>query len=177
MSQNTKLNEYTQRVNDLLSIADDMLKTAVYSAGERSVDITSFYNFKTASLSLIRSIYSEEHPFYHQFNVSVHRSITTSVEIGKGILNAAKKEIENGWLFSIKGIIAAEIFSDFLEMAEYLLSEGFKDPAAVMIGSVLEEHLRQLCKKHNIDIEYLKDGKPYPKKADTGLATFSWTLS
>jgi len=51
-------------------------------------------------------------------------------------------------------------------MAEYLLTEGFKDPAAVMAGSVLEEHLRQLCIKNSIPIESIKDGKPIPKKAD-----------
>ena len=35
-----------------------------------------------------------------------------------------------------------------------------------MIGSVLEEHLRQLCLKNAIDIEYVKDGKLIPLKAD-----------
>ena len=51
-------------------------------------------------------------------------------------------------------------------MAEYLLKEGYKDPAAVMIGSVLEEHLRQLCFRNSIPIEIIKDGKTNPKKAD-----------
>lgn len=81
-------------------------------------------------------------------------------------MKAAKQEIDGGWIFTIKGIISAEIFSDFLEMAEHLLTEGYKDPAAVMIGSVLEEHLRQLCLKNSITIERIKDGKPIPKKAD-----------
>jgi len=47
-------------------------------------------------------------------------------------------------------------------MSEYLLSEGYKDPAAVIIGSVLEEHLRKLCDKNGIAVEL--SGKP--KKAD-----------
>ncbi len=38
-------------------------------------------------------------------------------------------------------------------MAEYLLKEGYKDPAAVITGSTLEEHLRKLCIKNGIDIE------------------------
>lgn len=81
-------------------------------------------------------------------------------------MKAVKQEIEGGWLFTVKGLISAEIFSDFLEMAEYLLKEGYKDPAAVMTGSVLEEHIRQLCIKKSIQIETVKDGKPVPKKAD-----------
>ena len=54
----------------------------------------------------------------------------------------------------------------FLEMAHQLLAEGYKDPAAVMAGSVLEEHLRQLCQKHDIPTEITKPGCPQPKKAD-----------
>ena len=35
-----------------------------------------------------------------------------------------------------------------------------------MAGSVLEEHLRQLCQKHDIPTEITKPGRPQPKKAD-----------
>ena len=45
--------------------------------------------------------------------------------------------------------------SDFLGMAEYLLEEEkLKDPAAVLAGGVLEEHLRKLCDSHGIDTEF-----------------------
>jgi hypothetical protein len=37
-------------------------------------------------------------------------------------------------------------------MAEYLQQEGYKDPAAVMAGGVLEEHLRKLCGKHGVTV-------------------------
>ena len=87
-------------------------------------------------------------------------------EQGRGILKAVKNEIDGGWIFTVKGLVSAEIFSDFLEMAEYLLKEGFKDAAAVMVGSVLEEHLRQLCHKKEIPVEKIKEGKSFPKKAD-----------
>ena len=59
------------------------------------------------------------------------------------------------------------MFSDYLEMAEYLLNEGYKDAAAVLIGSTLEVHLRELCISNNIDIETTNNkGKIIPKKAD-----------
>ena len=51
-------------------------------------------------------------------------------------------------------------------MAEYLSEEGYKDPAAVMVGSVLEEHLRQLCQKHGIATTTTKQGSPLSRKAD-----------
>jgi hypothetical protein len=52
-------------------------------------------------------------------------------------------------------------------MAEYLLSERYKDPATVLIGGVLEEHLRKLCKKHGIaESQTDANGKSRPKKAE-----------
>jgi hypothetical protein len=37
------------------------------------------------------------------------------------------------------------VFADFLEMGEYLLNEGYKDAAAVIIGAVLEDGLRKIA--------------------------------
>ena len=70
-------------------------------------------------------------------------------------------------MFTTKGLVSAEVFSDFLSMAEHLLSEHYKDPAAVLAGSVLEEHLRQLCQRNSIPIEPIRsDGTSVPLKAD-----------
>lgn len=49
-------------------------------------------------------------------------------------------------------------------MAEYLLQQGYKDAAAVIVDSVLEEHLRKLSQKHGIPVVHGGSG---PKKADT----------
>jgi hypothetical protein len=79
-----------------------------------------------------------------------------------GILSALRTAYDEGYLATVVELVHADIFSDFVEMAEYLLSEGYKDPAAVIIGSVLEEHLRQLCAKNSIPVDVA--GKA--KKAD-----------
>ena len=65
-------------------------------------------------------------------------------------------------LAPIQELIRAEVFDDFLEMAEHLLDQGYKDPAAVVIGSVLEQHLKRLCDRVKIPTDL--NGKP--KKAD-----------
>jgi hypothetical protein len=49
-----------------------------------------------------------------------------------------------------------------MEMAKHLLDESYKDAAAVMIGSVLEEHLRQLCARFDIATV---DASARPRKA------------
>lgn len=48
--------------------------------------------------------------------------------------------------------IALNFLFDFLEMSEYLLKEKYKDAAAVIIGSVLENSLRKLAQINNIQI-------------------------
>ena len=84
-----------------------------------------------------------------------------------GTVTALKSDLENDYLKSFSQIIQSEVFSDYLEMAGHLLDEGYKDPAAVLIGSTLEVHLRELCVSNNIDIEVVNlKGISMPKKAD-----------
>ena len=84
----------------------------------------------------------------------------------KGVLDGLYQDLKAGYLKSFSELIHADIFSDYIEMAEYLLEEGYKDPAAVITGSTLEEHLRKLCIKNGIDIEIMSSGKLRSKKAD-----------
>jgi hypothetical protein len=64
---------------------------------------------------------------------------------------------------TVTELLHAEVFGDFLDMAQHLLEEGYKDPAAVLVGGVLEEHLRKLCAKHGLSTSH----GAHPKKADT----------
>lgn len=91
----------------------------------------------------------------------------TKLRLIIGTAKALKTDIENDYLKNLHDIIQSEIFSDYLEMAVYLLGEGYKDPSAVVVGSTLESHLRELCKSNSIDIEVPNNkGKLVPKKAE-----------
>jgi hypothetical protein len=163
----TSIKQFSGRITQLIDLANRTLATRQTGSGAFSTSYVNselFYEFRTSSLSFILNLYSEKHPFYKDFDTTVVRAGPYDTEQGRGILKSIKTEIDNGWLTSLKGLVSAEIFSDFLEMAYHLLRENYKDPAAVMIGSVLEEHLRQLCIKHSIPTEDPKSGKP--KKAD-----------
>ena len=90
--------------------------------------------------------------------------LAQSIKPLMGILRALRLSYEQGFLTSIQELIHADVFSDFLEMATHLADSGYKDASAVIIGSVLEEHLRKLATKNGINI--LKPDN-FPKKADT----------
>jgi hypothetical protein len=80
-----------------------------------------------------------------------------------GIATALRGDVAAGRMQNAIELIHADLFSDFLDMVDHLLGEGFKDPAAVVAGSVLEGHLRQLAPKHGVSVV---DGKGQNKKAD-----------
>jgi len=74
-----------------------------------------------------------------------------TIRILAGILKSLRNDYAAGRMQTFKERLHSDLFSDFLEMAEYLLEDkGLKAPAAVLAGGVLEEHLRQLCVKHGV---------------------------
>jgi len=67
-----------------------------------------------------------------------------------GVANALLNDLESGFLPDLRTTIRAEVEGDFLAQAHRLLEEGLKDPAAMLLGAVLEDALRQLCRKHGV---------------------------
>jgi hypothetical protein len=81
-----------------------------------------------------------------------------------GIMRALRSDVEAGYMRSFEELVNADVFADFIEMAEELVGKGYKDAAAVITGSVLEEHLRKLAGKHGGSTQH-PDGRFV--KADT----------
>jgi hypothetical protein len=63
------------------------------------------------------------------------------------ILEAAAEDVESGYLARVEDLVASDVFADFLEQAQQLLDAGYKDPAAMLAGAVLEDGLRRLLVK------------------------------
>lgn len=163
-----------RRLNELIGQADDLLAnisthTSQMMGTSYYVDNAKFQTYRVSSMSLLRSVFGENHPIYQTFLLKAPSNAhgKSNAETSRAILLAAKDEIEGGWVNGLAGLISAQIFTDILDQAEHLLVEGYKDPVAVMTGSVLEQHLRQLCHKHEIDVQFEnKKGRLEPKKAD-----------
>ena len=63
---------------------------------------------------------------------------------------AAKDDFQGGYLTSVKNLVQAEVFDSELDQARGLLSSGYKGPAAVVAGVVLETALRDLCDQQGL---------------------------
>jgi len=72
------------------------------------------------------------------------------VQVYIGVLQALRADASEGWLVGVSELFHADTFNDLIEQAIELAEKNYKDPAAVVIGSVLEAHLRLLCKKYGI---------------------------
>ena len=175
-----RVDDFVERVDQLLVDGEDLLRRTEPKlrrgvaglsdefVGGKGVDPAGFAGFRSAGLSLFANLFGNSHPYYKDFDLDTKSSTAHRVRQAMGILNAAKHELSGGWFRTATGLVAAEIFTDFLDMADHLLDEGYKDAAAVMVGSVLEEHLRRLAALHKVNTTWTdKKGDVRPKKADT----------
>lgn len=96
-------------------------------------------------------------------NVIQHLSAPGPVLQLKGALEALRSDYAAGYAASVEELVHADVFGDFIGMAQELLEKGYKDAAAVVVGSVLEGHLRQLAAKNGVQAD---DGAGKPKNAD-----------
>lgn len=118
------------------------------------VDARLYVRWRTSVLSLLTRAFGRNDPTCKDFARRV-------AEVAQGALThrgfqgmwsvflAAKQEFEGGYLFDLRKMVHAEIFSDELEQAAHFLQLGHKVAAAVTAGVVLETTLRNLCDRHD----------------------------
>ena len=68
-----------------------------------------------------------------------------------GILESANDEWERGLLRDVEYLISAETFDDFLDHAAVYHKGNKKMEAAVLASSVLEDTIKKICKKNDIE--------------------------
>lgn len=129
--------------------------------------------FNSMCLGAIERIAGKGHTYSEQARTAIQsgHGIESSMVISPlyGIVCTLKTDVTSGRLASLAELEHANLFADLMEAGEYLLESGYKDAAAVQIGSILESHLRLLSAKNNLPIDAPdpKTGKMVPLKADT----------
>jgi hypothetical protein len=99
-------------------------------------------------------VFGPESQHYKNFTVHVGKDWLgfSDAYRAQGVLKAAEDDYASGQLVQLRQLVQAEVFDDFLEQAEHLLSSGYHQAAGVIAGCVLEDGLRKLCAKHAIPI-------------------------
>jgi hypothetical protein len=113
-----------------------------YHAGPKRVSFELFGAWRTRSLAFLRALLRENHTYVVAFATEVAINELDQRDTGVGILTAVASDLEAGYLDDLRGLLAAEVFSDFLGMAQHLADEGYHVAAASLAGAVLEDALR-----------------------------------
>ncbi len=116
------------------------------------VDSGLVVGWATSVESLLIQVFGPEHPVMTKF-FAFGKSTASLVRLPdfnmlEAILLSAKDQYEGGYIFSVRNLVHAEVFSDELEQATHFLERKFKVPAAVVAGTVLESTLRAMCDLH-----------------------------
>ncbi|MDQ0087636.1 hypothetical protein J2T12_001042 [Paenibacillus anaericanus] len=145
-----------ERFDLLIDFGRRVLSTKTYNEyGDDEVDQELAMNWLSSSENLIERVFGSNcvHLKKIENTIGSHSYLTYSPSVRVlGILKSAKDDYEYSMLIDLKTIIEAEIFDEFLEQAEHLLNSGYFQPAAVITGCVLEDTLRKMCIRYEIEM-------------------------
>ncbi len=121
--------------------------------GDAGVNYELAYQWGTSCLNLLSRVFGSDSVHYKNFETKFPKFRDYGpVTQALGILRAAKDDYEQGFLFDTRILIEAEVFDELLEQGEYLLDSGYYQPAAVVVGSVLEDGLQKLCARYELSL-------------------------
>lgn len=143
------------RLDSLIEMGERVLATRHVSSGVAGtfVDSSLVQQWCTSSLAFLNATLGSNSVHYRDFEERCKWSQLNEAERGLAILRAAREDIAGGYLQKVETLVSASVFSDFLEMAEYLLDNGYKDPAASLTGAVLEDGLRRICVNNTLPVK------------------------
>ena len=119
--------------------------------GAPTLDRRTYAAWRNQAIVALSQVFGDAHHYPTSFASETKRpGYKSSTEAGLGILCAASEDVEHGHLETIQQMVAAGVFSDFIEQAEHLLRNGYHIPVASLTGAVLENGLRTLAEKNGI---------------------------
>ena len=153
-----EVSKILERLDALIDMGDVVLRSRNYYSdiGITLVNEELFRQWRTSCLSFLNTL-PHEYIYSNEFKNNCVSHEESHVMQGMGVLKAAKEDIEGGYLQKVEALVSAEVFNDFLEMAEHLLDNQYIHPAASLIGAVLEDGLRRICNNNGIIIKSRED--------------------
>ena len=142
------------RLDALIAMGEEVIGTLRKREGYAGLwaDEREFRQWRTSCLAFLKTLPSE-YIYSGEFESCCTRNFQDDVNEGVAVLRAAKEDIDGGYLQKVEVLVSASVFSDFLEMAEHLLDNGYKDPAASLIGAVLEDGMRRICGNNDLSVK------------------------
>lgn len=122
------------------------------------LEFAPFAEWRSQSSSLLSGVLGTDHVYAKSFDRDVRSPSPSSVNLGVGTLRADLEDARLGLLADLRSLLEAEVFADFLEMAQHLLQAGYHVPSASLGGAVLEDGLRRIARNHDVRVKSRDDG-------------------
>lgn len=149
MSIDTRI---TQRFTEL---GEQVLHVMDETDSESNVNIRIFTSWGMSVLSLLKRVFGENSLQYEHFldaYETAREGDYWSAQVCIGILQSAKSDFENGYMFNVRTLVKAELGDEILEQSKGLLQGNYKDIACVLAGIALELTIKDLCSRNKISI-------------------------
>lgn len=152
------INKHSKRFDELTAELEQIEAAKTHKNGEYgsylSVDEEQLDEWRLKAKSLISRACGKDGEHLEAFvSAETPQPFETNYDILKRlrpIFSAARSDFQGGHLASVRSLVQAELFDSELDQASELLKQGYKGPAAVVGGVVLETALRDLCDQQSI---------------------------
>jgi len=155
---------FVKQLDPLLDLHSEMQRTSQHN-DLSDLSKTDRQGLVTRSVAAIDRIAGPRSSYSNEVKriISAAPALHNHTSAVLGVVQALRDDLNSGYMQTFAEIVHADIFSDFLDMAQHLNETGYKDAAAVIAGSTLESHLRKLAVKNALSIV---DAHGKPMKAD-----------
>ncbi|MEK0315057.1 hypothetical protein [Cohnella sp. 56] len=151
MKMDTIILKRFQELEDKSKIVRSSIRTSEF--GYRFIDQSVFHEWSNSVMNILYNIFGELSIQYQNFKTKYDIAKNgDDFDICYGIYKSAKEDYEGGYVFNMRSLVSIEVLDSVIEQADQLLSAGYKDVAAVVIGIVLETSLKELCNKKNVQV-------------------------
>ena len=158
----------TQEIEEIVATGEKLAADASTSGRQLGPErVQELMSITARGGQLIRRLYGSDSQHCQTFEsatetkyfTTMHDEHYSHVASIVGVFKAVEHDIKSGMLANFRSLAQAEIFADFLDMAEHLHREKYKDAAAVLLGAVLEDSLRKTADANGVNTLNSK-GKP-----------------
>ena len=148
-----------ERVDALIKKGEELLRTEKRSPyGSDGVDSQLDAEWRSQSRVCLDQVFGPTHAYAESFaSETSSAGYSFAVRGGLGVLQAAREDLEHGYLDTVQTMATAEVFANFIDQAEHLLQTDHHIPAASLAGAVLENGLRSLAERNDITVKARDD--------------------
>jgi len=116
-----------------------------------------FQRFKTEVMNIVKSACGADSTHYGELKrLAESKEAATNSYYFKdflGVLEAAQRDFDGGYLFDLEKRITGELFGDFVNLSKAAMREGHKDVAAVLACAALEDALKRYARGQGLVVD------------------------